>query len=149
MSWHECVRTPIHMIPDFVMESHQLHNKVHNGCAHAETCKGMCGLPQGGLIANGHLQKMFAPFAHHPCAITPGSWKHNTSDLVFCLVVDNFVAQCTRRKDIDHLLNMLKTHCKVSENWADKRHCGLTRESDCENCACDISMPGCIEQALQ
>ena len=50
----------------------------------------MYGLPQAGHIANDQLVTFLAPHGYHPVPITPGLWKHDTRDLFFTLVVDDF-----------------------------------------------------------
>jgi hypothetical protein len=57
MERYECMRIPIHMLPDDIMELYELHDLMHNGHACVEIRKGMCGLPQAGKLANDRLQK--------------------------------------------------------------------------------------------
>jgi len=39
--------------------------------------------------------------------------------------------------------------CRLSTDWSGSRHCGLAIDWDCEQRTVDISMPGCVERALQ
>ena len=117
MDRYEYVCIPIHLIPPHVMELYKLHDLVHNGYVYAEIRKGMYGLPQAGIIANKHLQSVLAPHGYTPAPITPGLWRHETRDIVFCLVVDDFAARYTTDDDIHHLLQALKMHYKVSKDW--------------------------------
>mmetsp|Transcript_36855 Transcript_36855/g.52083 ORF Transcript_36855/g.52083 Transcript_36855/m.52083 type:complete len:159 (+) Transcript_36855:179-655(+) len=43
-----------------------------------------------------------------------GLWKHATRDITFCLVVDDFRIKYTNKDDLNHLMNTLQQHYKVS-----------------------------------
>jgi hypothetical protein len=64
-------------------------------------------------------------------------------------VVDDFGIKYTDKADVDHLINALKQHYQITEDWEGKRYCGLTLDWDYVGRTCDISMPGYIEQALK
>ena len=84
----------------------------------------MFGLPQAGRIANDQLVAFLKPHGYTPCPLTHGLWRHHTRDIVFSLIVDNFGVRYTNRSDADHQL-------------------------DYTNRTCGMSMPGCIDRALQ
>jgi hypothetical protein len=109
----------------------------------------MYGLPQAGRIANNRLTKFLEPHGYSHVPITPGLWKHDASDLVFSLVVDDFGIMFTNKSDADHLINTLKDLYVVSEDWTGNRYSGLTIDWDYVNHTVDISIPGYTERALQ
>ena len=98
--------------------------------------------------ANGQLQQFLLPHGYHPCPFTPGLWQHNTHDIRFTLVVDDFAICYTKWDDADHLLNALHEHYQITEDWATTQYCGLTLQWDYTQHTVDLSMPGYIEHAL-
>jgi hypothetical protein len=76
-------------------------------------------------------------------------WRHTTRDIVFSLGVDDFGIRYTDRAYTDHLIATLQTASKVSLDWTGSRYfVGLSLKWDYSNRACNMSMPGYIEQAL-
>jgi hypothetical protein len=149
MSTPEYMRIPLHVIPETIMQQYNLYSLVHNGYLYVEIHKGMYGLPQAGRLANNRLAELLEPHGYRPCAITPGLWRHDTNSVVFTLVVDDFGIKYTDKADVDHLINALKQHYQITEEWEGKRYCGLTLDWDYVGCTCDISMPGYLERALK
>jgi hypothetical protein len=86
----------------------------------------MYGLPQAGRIASNRLIAFLAPHGYAPVPITPGLWKHNASDLMFMLVVDDFGIKYTNTADAEHLIATLKQLYAISEYWTGTKYCGLT-----------------------
>jgi len=143
------MRIPVSAIPEAIMEHYHLHDLIHNGHVYVEIRKGMYGLPQAGRIANDHLQKLLLPHGYHPCPHTPGLWRHNTRDIRFTLVVDDFAVRYTNRDDALHLLSALREQYQVTEDWDATRYCGLTLAWDYDQRTVDLSMPRYIQRALQ
>jgi hypothetical protein len=140
------LRIPVDDIPACIL---QLYNPViKNGFAYAVVMKGMYGLKQAGKLANDLLQTNLAPYGYAPVPITPGLWKHNTRNISFTLVVDDFGICYSDRTDLDHLLHALETHYKISTDLSGSTYIGLNIDWDYENHTVDISMPGFIERAL-
>jgi hypothetical protein len=102
-----------------------------------------------GRLANNRLIAFLAPKGYVPVPITPGLWKHNDSDLMFTLVVDDFSVMFTNTTDAEHLITTLKKLYTVSEDWTGAKYGGRTLDWDYNNRAVDISIPGFIERALQ
>jgi hypothetical protein len=104
------------------MTEYKLAPLVHHDHVYVEIRKGMYGLPQAGRITNDRLIKFLEPHGYSPVPITPGLWKHNASDLVFSLVVDDFGIMFTNKSDADHLINTLKELYILSEDWTGTRY---------------------------
>jgi hypothetical protein len=146
----EYLRIPAHVIPDTIMDLYDLQKLVVNGFVYAEVRRGMYGLPQAAIIANKQLQEKLAPHGYRPVPITPGLWKHDTRDIAFALVVDDFGIKYTKREDAEHLVNTLQhVGYKLSQEWDGNRYCGLTLKWDYDKRTCNVSMPGYVERALQ
>jgi hypothetical protein len=148
MERYEYMRIPLDMIPQAIIDQYNLTPLIHNGFVYVEIRRGMYGLPQAGRLANDQLIAFLAPHGYHPVPLTPGLWRHNTRDIVFSLVVDDFGVRYTSRADADHLIATLETAYQVSIDWTGARYCGLTLNWDYVARTCDVSMPGYIARAL-
>jgi hypothetical protein len=108
----------------------------------------MYGLPQAGKLSNNLLVTQLAPHGYHPVKHTHGMCHHKTSHITCNLVVDNFGVKYVGKDHADHLLNALKQHYEVTEDWEGKLYCGILLKWDYENRTVDLSMLGYIENAL-
>ena len=142
------MRIPVSLIPAKIMEMYNLAPLVKNGHVCVRIEKGMYGLPQAGIIANERLTKFLQPHGYSPCAITPGLWQHDTRDIKFSLVVDDFGVKYTDKADVEHLQSVLAKEYILKTDWTGSKYCGLTLDWDYTLCTVDISMPGYIERAL-
>jgi len=150
MDRYEYMRIPVDMLPTAIIDQYDLTPLIHNGHVYVEIRRGMYGLPQAGKIANDQLIKFLAPHGYRPAPITPGLWRHDTRDIVFSLVVDDFGIRYTDKADVEHLIATLEScSYQVSLDWDGTRYCGLTLEWDYIARTCDVSMPGYIARALQ
>ena len=146
----ERARVPVSVIPDFIMKLCNLDAIAVNGRVHAEVRRGVRGLPQAAVIANKQLQEKLGPHGRAPARVTPGLWKHNALDVALALVVDDFGVKLTNRTQAEHLITSLTSEgYKLSQERGGGRCCGLTLKWDCKNRACNVSMPGYVERALQ
>ncbi len=75
--------------------------------------------------------------------LTHGYWKHKWRPISFTLVVDNFGF-----KYVTHLINILKKHYKVKEDWEGQQYLGITMDWDHKNHKVHLSMPEYVERAL-
>ena len=126
MARYEYMRIPIVMLPEGIIEQYNLRPLFHNGYVYVEIRRGMYGLPQAGRLANDQLIAVLAPQGYRPVPLTPGLWRHDTKDIVFSLVVDDFGVRYTSRDDADHLLAASSTKYDLSTDWTGARYCGLT-----------------------
>jgi hypothetical protein len=141
---------PMHMIPQAIIDQYNLTPLIHNNCIYVEIRKGMYGLPQADKLANNLLIEALSPFGYCPVPIMPGLWRHDTRDIAFCLVVDDFGVKYTNKDDGDHLIASLKAcNYQLSIDGEGSRYCSLTLKWDYKARTCDISMPGFIERALK
>ena len=113
-------------IPQETKDEYSLQNIVHtDGDVYTEIRKGMCGLPQAGIVANTDLQKHLEPFGYQPVAHTPGLWKHKTRNICFTLVVDDFAIKYTNLHDLHHLQHALQQKYKITIDMDAKLYCGV------------------------
>ena len=64
---------------------------------HIQIVKGMCRLPQAGILANKLLAKRLAVCGHH-----------DTRPVMFTSCIDNFGVKYTNKQDAEHLLQGLQ-----------------------------------------
>ncbi len=83
---------------------------MFNGYVHLELRRAVWGLPQAGILANKHLKRKFAPFGYHKCKKTPGLWYHDTKNITFTLVVDDFGVKYVNKSNVEHLIASLKAN---------------------------------------
>jgi hypothetical protein len=76
-------------------------------------------------------------------------WKHNTHDIIFTLIIDDFGVKYMKKADAEHLMTTLHELYSVSKDWEDAPYCGLTIAWDYIKNPVDISIPSYIEHALQ
>jgi hypothetical protein len=142
------MKLPIAIIPDDISKLYNLEPITYKEHVYVEVSKGIYGLPQAGKLANEQLIRHLEPYGYRPCSITPGLWRHNSRDILFLLVVDDFGIKYTNLQDAEHLLAALKDAYKITTDWDGERYCGVVLKWDYSKRICDISMPGYIERAL-
>ena len=123
----EYIRPKLSDIPDEIIEQYGLRDKASkDGYVYMAVTKGMYGLPQAGLLANQLLEKRLNKHGYRQSKLVPGLWSHDTRPIQFTLVVDDFGVKYERSKDARHLMNVLKQHYDVTEDWTGARYIGIT-----------------------
>jgi len=136
-------------IPNEIKHEYKLHTLVHtDGFVYTEIRRGMYGLPQAGIVANKDLQKHLQPFGYHSVPHTPGLWKHNTRNITFALVVDDFAIKYTNQHDLQHLQNALQQRYTITIDMDAKLYCGIHLKWDYKQSTCELSMPDYISKLL-
>ena len=99
----------INMIPQEVIDHYGLQNKATNdGWVYCEIRKAIYGSKESGKLANIKLQAVLAIEGYKPCRFTHGLHKHETRNIAFSLVVDDFGVKYTNKRDTDHLIMILQ-----------------------------------------
>ena len=125
------------------------NNLVHtDGYIYIEIRKGMPGLKHAGRITNDRLVKHLAQYGYHPMLNTPALWMHETRNMSFALVVDDFSLKYVGKEHFDHLVVALKDLYEVTVDNEGSNLLSLTIEFDYKNRTVDISMPGYVKKAL-
>ena len=75
-------------------------------------------------------------------------WRHETQDIIFSLVVDEFGVNYVGKINAEHLRESLRTFYRVSEYWTGSKFLGLQLNCDSKNRHVDISMPKYFGDAL-
>lgn len=149
MERYEYMWIQVAMLDQEIIDAYELEDLIVNGRVLVEIQKGMYGLPQAGRLAYDKLVAHLKPHGYHPCARTPGLWRHVTRPINFCLVVDDFAVKYVGKQHADHLLAALQEEYKITSDWKAELYCGITLKWDYLNGTVDLSMPGYIKQTLQ
>jgi Reverse transcriptase (RNA-dependent DNA polymerase) len=145
----EYAKIHINMIPQEIIDKYKLTEYVDsNGFIYIRIDKGMYGLPQAGIIANKLLAKRLAHHGYYQTRHTPGLWKHQSRDIQFVLIVDDFLVDYSDKEDALHLIAALKQDYEASVDWDAKLYSGITLNWDYKNRTVDLSMPEYVETAL-
>jgi hypothetical protein len=70
----------------------------------------MYGLPQAGRLSQLRLISHLAKHGYHQSPNTPCLFQHETLDVTFCLVVDDFGVRYGKQSDADHLIATLRAN---------------------------------------
>ena len=81
----------------------------------------MTGLKKARRLANNRLTKNLAIHGYVPVKHTPSLWRQHTIDLVFSLVVDNFVIKYTHKQDSHHMLKSIWEDYEITEDWTGEK----------------------------
>ena len=96
-------------IPPDVAAHYNLENLVHTKeYVYVEIRKGMPGLKQDEKIANERLTKHLAKYGYFPCARTPALWRHQTRNITFALVINDFSVKYVGHKHFQNLIGALR-----------------------------------------
>jgi hypothetical protein len=146
----EFIRIKLSDIPDKVIDEYKLREKAtKNGSIYIRAKRGMCGLPQEGILANELLEKRFNKHGYRQSKLVPGLWKHDTRPIQFTLVVDNFGVKYVGEEHAQHLNNTLKEHYKLTCDWTGPQYIGITLDWDYKKRQEHLSMPNYVKKALK
>jgi hypothetical protein len=153
MPCNEYMQIPVKDIPLVIMDHYHLAPLVHNGYILVKIRKGMYGLPHAGILANNHLVMHLAKYGYSPVKRTPGLYLHHTvkrtQPITFTLVVGNFGVKYVGKENAQHLVDCLNNLYTITSDWTGSVYCGITFEWDYINHTANLSMPGCIANALK
>ena len=136
--------------PQDVIDHYRLNEKVdEKNCVYVRVKKGMCGLPQAGIIAQKLLEERLNEEGCHQSKTTPGFWKHDWRPVSFSLVVDDFGVKYVGEKHAEHLLKVLCELYVVDKNEKGDKYCGITLDWDYVKRKVHLSMAGYCSEALQ
>ena len=92
------------------------------------------------LLAQELLAERLAKKGYQQSKTTPGLWKHKWRPVQFTLVVDDFGVKYVGKEHAEHLMEALKEHYEVSEDWTGSKYCGLTLKWDYKHRKVHLSM---------
>jgi hypothetical protein len=145
---YEYLKLKLADIPQEVIDQYDLTKKATSDeHVYVEIRKGMYGLPQAGLIAQQLLEKRLNKEGYRQSEVVPGLWTHDWRPITFSLVVDDFGVKYVGEEHAQHLVNVLKGHYDITEDWDGSKYIGLTLDWDYARRAVHLSMPGYVKKA--
>jgi hypothetical protein len=144
----EYMKMPIDIFPQGIIDQYNLRQHVKNGFIYIEIRKAIYGLPQAGILANKLLRQRLRPHGYYEVPHTPGLWKHVSKPTQFTLTVDDFGVKYVGKQNAQHLIDALRTHYEVEEDWTGSLYCGISLKWDYTDRHVDISMPGYVNKLL-
>jgi hypothetical protein len=103
-------------LPQETIEKYDLNTLAQNGKVYIEIQKGICGLPQAGILANELLQCNLAKDGYRPTTHTHGLWTHDTRPISLSLVVDDFGVKYVGREHAEQLMTYIKKNYNISSD---------------------------------
>lgn len=144
----EFIRIHLKHLPTRFLDEFDLHCHVHNGSMLFRIEKGMYGLPQAGLLAKRYLDKLLAKHGYHQDKLVPCLYTHETRNISFTLVVDDFGIKYHDRADVDHLLAAIHELYQTTVDWTGSKYLGITLRFDSSKRCVALSIPDYIRKAL-
>ena len=108
----------------------------------------MYGIPKTGQIAQDALVKHLEPYVYHYSRKTPGPWTHNSRQINFTLVVNEFGVKYSGKDHALHLKSALEDKYKVNIDWEGKLFIGIAMKWDYEKITVQLSMPSYLRAVL-
>ena len=113
----------------------------------------MYGLVNAAIVAQEGLVKLLNENNFYETN-TPQLYKHQTLNIQFTLVVDDFAVKYTNKEDAELLIKVLEKQYDVSADWEGKLYLGMTidinrTDSNPQNHTLTLSMNGYIQRMLE
>jgi hypothetical protein len=147
----EYIRISLSQIPEAIQTKYKVHDLMATNSNHVMVAitKGMYGLPQAGILAQERLLNHLSKHGYRPVPNTPCLLRHDTRDVVFSLVVDDFGIKYKHQADAEHLLLVLQELYTITIDWSGAKYCGIHLKFDKTKRSVTLSMPGYVTNAIQ
>ena len=140
-------------IPDRTFHKYGLENLQTSakGMYMVRVKKGMYGLPHAGRIAAIKVTELLAQAGYRECRQNKMVFRHETRDVTFTLVVDDFLVKYSNRADAEHLIKTLEAVYVMKTDWDAKKYLGISLEWDYASTprSVALSMPNYVEKGVQ
>ena len=137
------------MIPEAIIQHYGLRALAHNGYVYARIKKAWYGLKQSGKIAHDDLVTQLSKHGYHKSKYTEGLFTHDTRQIAFTLVVDDFAIKHVDKADVDHLLVCLREKYPVKVDWEAQQYFGISLGWNYKKGEVLLSMKDYVKQALK
>ena len=146
----EYMRMELTEFPQEIINEYKLNNLVNNhGWIYMEIRKALPGLCQSGALAAKKLAADLKPFGYYQVPKTNGLWKHESRQISFTLVVDNFGVSYVDKADALHLEAALKKNYPMTVDWTGDKYIGINLDWNYSKRELRTSMPGYVKKALK
>ena len=144
----EYVRFRLDLIPRAIIEHYKLGDLATNGFVYARVNKAWYGLKQAGKIAHDDLVKRMAEAGYRKHDLVEGYFRHETRDIDFTLVVDDFLIRYSNDADLAHLTQAIEKYYTFKVDVEAKQYVGIHLNWDYNHRNVQLSMDGYVAQAL-
>ena len=121
----EYVRFKVDQIPPNIIRHYKLEKLIRHGFVYAKINRAWYGLKQSGKIAHDDLVEHLKKDGYIKTT-TEGLFKHQTRNIAFTLVTDDFAIKYTDSTDADHLIQCIrKKYKKFKVDWDAKQYIGI------------------------
>ena len=145
----EYVRFRIELIPTAIVTKYGLRAlATPEGYVYARVNKAWYGLKQAGKIAHDDLVDRLKEAGYTKAPLAEGFFRHETRDIDFTLVVDDFLIRYSREEDLEHLRETIGKHYKFKVDMDARQYVGINLKWDYEKRTVRLSMDGYVRQAL-
>ena len=108
----------------------------------------MYGLPHVGIISQKLLKEQLENHGYRQSDKTPVFWKHNTRPISFTLIDYDLGVKYVGKKHVNHLINVMKKHYTVAEDWEGENYGGITLGWYYTKRKVNLSMPEYVKDYL-
>ena len=93
-------------------------------------------------------EKFLTKHGYHELPHTPGLFCHETRQIWFTLVVEDFGIKYVGKENAKHLLGVLKEFYEMEDDWNGGLYCGITLDWNYKEKYVDIAMPNYVPNQL-
>jgi hypothetical protein len=138
-------------IPDDIANTFKSSIIWRGDKAMVKIVRGIYGLPQAGKLAQDKLNRLLAKHGYHQMPNTPCLYRHDTRNITFTLVVDDFGVKYKDKDDVQHLLNAIREEYELTEDWEGAKYLGISIAfaGPPGHRTVSLSIPGYVEAALK
>ena len=127
----EYVRFRLSLIPEAFIKAYSLDKlATANGFVYARVKKAWYGLKQARKIAHDDLVKRLSEAGYKKAALVEGYFRHETRDIDFTLVVDDFLIKYHKKEDLEHLQEAIGKYYKLKVDLEAKQYVGINLRWD-------------------
>ena len=146
----EYMRMLLTDFPQEIIDGYNLNDVVNSRrWIYMEIVKALPGLCQSGVLAAKKLAADLKPFGYYKVPKTNGLWKHESRQISFTLVVDDFGISYVDKADAEHLEDALKKNYPMTVDWTGDKYIRITLSWNYSKRELRTSKPGYVNKTLK
>ena len=145
----EFLRIPTKLFSAAVLDDLDLRRFIDGDAIFFKVKRTMYGLPQAGYLAQQGLIKHLNSHGYVEDPVVPMLFTHESRNISFTLVVDDFCVAYHDSADLDHLVAALRSRYKLTVDLDGSKYLGMTIAHDRAKRELRISMPGYVAKMLE
>lgn len=116
-----------------------------------EVTGGMYGLPQAGILAQQQLITHLEKHGYKQCKNTVCLFRHESKNIEFSLIVDDFGISYDSKESAEHLLSILREKYPITVDYEGKKYAGfdITFDYGTKSRKVELAMKGYVAAALK